>query len=381
MRDRTHGRWLGSTSGIMEASRPRRPPGSILPTHGATRSASLCHDRPGRPHDERAIVDAVLAGDRDAFRRLVERESASLVRACHRILGDLHEAEDAAQEAFVTAFRSLASWRGDGPFGAWLTRIAVRIALRQVGRRRPVAWLDPSTGSGPIGGDQRGSQRRPADRRRSRRTDPAFWRSAPSAPRTCAWPSRAPGALSRGRHAAVLRRAVARRDRTRDRSPARHRQDPAPSRLARLRGTVEPGVTHERSVPAVRPRRAAARPVTEPSDGRAGRRARRRPRARGPCCRATRFGPTAGFEDRVMAAIATEPRPALVIGRRQRGPRRAAGGVPARGPRCLAGRDEWRPAGRGAGAGARPRAASWSVAAGSLTGGRRITVAGLVRRD
>lgn len=92
-------------------------------------------------------MDAVLAGDRDAFRLLVERESASVVRACHRVLGDLHEAEDSAQEAFVTAYRSLATWRGDGPFGAWLTRIAVRIAVRQAGRRRTVTWLDP-TGSG-----------------------------------------------------------------------------------------------------------------------------------------------------------------------------------------------------------------------------------------
>ncbi len=87
---------------------------------------------------------AVLAGDRDAFRVLVERESGSVVRVCYRVLGDLHEAEDAAQEAFVTAFRSLASWRGDGPFGAWLARIALRIALRSAGRRRPVAWIDPT---------------------------------------------------------------------------------------------------------------------------------------------------------------------------------------------------------------------------------------------
>jgi RNA polymerase sigma-70 factor, ECF subfamily len=93
--------------------------------------------------DERAAVDAVLAGDREAFRVLVERESAAVIRACHRILGDLHEAEDAAQEAFVIAFRSLAAWRGDGPFGAWLTRIAVRIALRRAQRRRDVTWIDP----------------------------------------------------------------------------------------------------------------------------------------------------------------------------------------------------------------------------------------------
>lgn len=100
--------------------------------------------------DERAAVDAVLAGDRDAFRFLVERDSAAVVRACHRILGDLQEAEDAAQEAFVTAFRSLAAWRADGPFGAWLTRIAVRIALRRAQRRRDVAWIDPSRPDRPL---------------------------------------------------------------------------------------------------------------------------------------------------------------------------------------------------------------------------------------
>ena len=89
------------------------------------------------------MVDAVLRGDRDAFRDLVERESTSVVRACHRVLGDVHDAEDAAQETFVTAYRALGTWRGEGSFSAWIARIAVRVALRQAGRRRPVAWLDP----------------------------------------------------------------------------------------------------------------------------------------------------------------------------------------------------------------------------------------------
>jgi RNA polymerase sigma-70 factor (ECF subfamily) len=88
-------------------------------------------------------VAAVLGGDAEAFRTLVERESRAVVRTCYRVLGDLHEAEDAAQEAFVTAYRALATWRGDGTFGAWLSRIATRIAVRRAGRRRPVAWIDP----------------------------------------------------------------------------------------------------------------------------------------------------------------------------------------------------------------------------------------------
>jgi len=111
-------------------------------------AASLAEPTLHADLDDLTVVEAVLSGDREAFRVLVERESASVVRACHRILGDLHEAEDAAQEAFVTAFRSLAGWRGDGPFGAWLRRIAVRIALRRVQRRRDVTWIDPAAPTG-----------------------------------------------------------------------------------------------------------------------------------------------------------------------------------------------------------------------------------------
>jgi len=100
--------------------------------------------------EARRVVAAVLGGDRDAFRILVERESRALVRSCYRVLGDLHDAEDAAQEAFVTAYRALGTWRGDGPFGAWLARIGVRIAVRKASRRRPVVWIDPS----PVGPDR-----------------------------------------------------------------------------------------------------------------------------------------------------------------------------------------------------------------------------------
>ena len=107
-------------------------------------SGSLTVAEPGGVFDDAAVVRAVLGGDRDAFRVLVERESTAVVRACYRVLGDLHEAEDVAQEAFVTAYRALGTWRADGPFGAWLSRIAVRLAVRQLGRRRAVAWL-PAT--------------------------------------------------------------------------------------------------------------------------------------------------------------------------------------------------------------------------------------------
>jgi RNA polymerase sigma-70 factor (ECF subfamily) len=108
--------------------------------------------QPAVAFDEGAIVDRVLAGDREAFRALVDREGPGVVRACHRVLADLHEAEDAAQEAFVIAYGSLATWRRDGTFGAWLTRIAVRIALRRAQRRKPVAWIEPGDPGAVVAG-------------------------------------------------------------------------------------------------------------------------------------------------------------------------------------------------------------------------------------
>ncbi|HET7677996.1 MAG TPA: sigma-70 family RNA polymerase sigma factor [Candidatus Limnocylindrales bacterium] len=92
--------------------------------------------------DDRELVEAVTTGDRQAFRLLVDRESASIFRLCLRILGQVGEAEDAAQESFVIAYRALGTYRGDGPLGAWLARIAARHALRQLGRRREAVALE-----------------------------------------------------------------------------------------------------------------------------------------------------------------------------------------------------------------------------------------------
>jgi RNA polymerase sigma-70 factor (ECF subfamily) len=112
-------------------------------------------------------VNAVLGGDRDAFRSLIDRESGSVVRICNRVLGNLSDAEDAAQEAFVTAYRALGTWRAEGPFGAWLARIAVRVALRHAGRRnkaRELAWIDPPSPTAFTTANGEGGEPGPATR-------------------------------------------------------------------------------------------------------------------------------------------------------------------------------------------------------------------------
>ena len=71
---------------------------------------------------------ALVAGDELAFRRLVEQGATPVLRICFRIMGSVEEAEDAAQEAFVLAYRARGSYRGDGSPDAWLARIATREA-------------------------------------------------------------------------------------------------------------------------------------------------------------------------------------------------------------------------------------------------------------
>ncbi len=82
----------------------------------------------------------------------------AVYRACLRILGRPHDAEDVTQEAFVAAYRSIGSFRGDGPLGAWIMRIATRQAFRRLSERRPTADLDEmpeprlaDTGASPVG--------------------------------------------------------------------------------------------------------------------------------------------------------------------------------------------------------------------------------------
>lgn len=132
-------------SGPAPAGASTRMPSSQRSTEvGPTdRTATTVATNAGTTPNDRSLVDAILAGDRDAFRTLVEREGPAVVSACTRVLDDRSEAEDVAQEAFVIAYRSLSTWRAEGAFGAWLSRIAVRLAVRRAAQRKRVTWLDP----------------------------------------------------------------------------------------------------------------------------------------------------------------------------------------------------------------------------------------------
>jgi RNA polymerase sigma-70 factor (ECF subfamily) len=77
-------------------------------------------------HGEDAqIVEAVRAGDTEAFRILVERHQDKVYGVLRRLTNDPDRAEELAQEAFMRAYQGIESFRGDSQFGTWLVQIAV----------------------------------------------------------------------------------------------------------------------------------------------------------------------------------------------------------------------------------------------------------------
>ncbi len=85
--------------------------------------------------DESAAIQRVLRGDRDSYRLLMERHYPVAYRLAFRITGNSEDAEEAAQDAFLRAYRKLDSFRRDSNFSTWVNRIAMNSALNIVERR------------------------------------------------------------------------------------------------------------------------------------------------------------------------------------------------------------------------------------------------------
>lgn len=105
--------------------------------------------------EEGALVLRVLRGERDLFRAFVERYERRVYAVALRILGDRHDAEDASQETFVRAFKSLAGFDARRPFAGWLLAIAANVARRHLQRRRralPIVEVEAAAaGAGALG--------------------------------------------------------------------------------------------------------------------------------------------------------------------------------------------------------------------------------------
>jgi len=100
---------------------------------------------------EERLIERALEGELDAFNVLVERYERPLYNVCLRMLSSTQSAEDATQEAFISAFRSIRSFRG-GSFKSWLFRIGANACYDELRRQRsrPSRSIDE-----PVGEDER----------------------------------------------------------------------------------------------------------------------------------------------------------------------------------------------------------------------------------
>ncbi len=87
-----------------------------------------------RGSDAERVAQA-LAGDRDAFRVLVESHSRSIFRLAYRMTGNEHDAEEVVQETFLKAYRRLNRFESRSNFGTWLYRIGVNCSLDLIRKR------------------------------------------------------------------------------------------------------------------------------------------------------------------------------------------------------------------------------------------------------
>lgn len=87
--------------------------------------------------DQAPSLEALKAGDRDAFARLVDQTSGHIYRVALQILGSEQDAEDVLQETYIKAYRALPGFEGRSSLTTWLYRIAVNEALMLVRKRSP----------------------------------------------------------------------------------------------------------------------------------------------------------------------------------------------------------------------------------------------------
>jgi len=81
-------------------------------------------------------VERTLAGDRDAYRILVERHSQNIYRLAYRMAGNSHDAEEIVQEAFLRGYQKLKQFAGQANFGTWVYRIAANYAIDRIRQRK-----------------------------------------------------------------------------------------------------------------------------------------------------------------------------------------------------------------------------------------------------
>ncbi len=96
------------------------------------------------PPEDAALLAQLRAGDAAAYERWVRTSAPRILRVVRRLMRNEHDAQDVAQDAFLSAFRHIASFDGSARLSTWLHRIAVNAALMKLRskRRHPEEPID-----------------------------------------------------------------------------------------------------------------------------------------------------------------------------------------------------------------------------------------------
>ena len=102
--------------------------------------------------DQPNQLDRARAGDERAFRGLIEPHRHALRAHCYRMLGSLHDADDAVQNTLLRAWQALPEFRGRSSLRTWLYRIATNVCLNAIaGRRKRIVAIDIGRDTTPGG--------------------------------------------------------------------------------------------------------------------------------------------------------------------------------------------------------------------------------------
>jgi RNA polymerase sigma-70 factor, ECF subfamily len=87
-------------------------------------------------------IRQIKNGDQNAFAEIVEVYKDKVFQLCYRMLGNRHEAEDIAQEAFIRAYVNIHSYDLNKKFSTWLYRIATNLSIDRIRKKKPDYYLD-----------------------------------------------------------------------------------------------------------------------------------------------------------------------------------------------------------------------------------------------
>ncbi|CAN2253437.1 MULTISPECIES: RNA polymerase sigma factor SigW [Bacillus] len=87
-------------------------------------------------------IKQVKKGDQNAFADIVDIYKDKIYQLCYRMLGNVHEAEDIAQEAFIRAYVNIDSFDTNRKFSTWLYRIATNLTIDRIRKKKPDYYLD-----------------------------------------------------------------------------------------------------------------------------------------------------------------------------------------------------------------------------------------------